>query len=134
MSVMNAAWIEHRLPALFHLTSEKLSSTLKPISDDYFCVLVLLLLLLLFFNGFTRIDFALHLMSWHCKNLIEIFRFRYHCTAIRNSSWTVDWAGNVAINLHREGEWPYRHIPVATFAVAILITLYYFFPVLSYIF
>lgn len=27
----------------------------------------------------------------------------YHCPAIRNASWTVDWAGNEAINLHREG-------------------------------
>lgn len=27
----------------------------------------------------------------------------YHCTSIRSTNWTVDWAGNEAINLHREG-------------------------------
>ena len=27
----------------------------------------------------------------------------YHCSAVRPPSWTVDWAGNEAINLHREG-------------------------------
>ena len=27
----------------------------------------------------------------------------YHCAETRNVSWTVDWAGNAAINLHREG-------------------------------
>ena len=27
----------------------------------------------------------------------------YHCTSVREANWTVDWAGNVAVNLHREG-------------------------------
>ena len=27
----------------------------------------------------------------------------YHCPSIRDAEWTIDWAGNAAVNLHREG-------------------------------
>jgi hypothetical protein len=27
----------------------------------------------------------------------------YHCPGIRPANWTADWAGNAAINMHREG-------------------------------
>ena len=34
----------------------------------------------------------------------------YHCTAVRLPEWTVDWAGNKAINLHREGSVELLHM------------------------
>lgn len=46
--------------------------------------------------------------AWFIETLTQFGTFvpaekGYHCAQQRNSTWTVDWAGNRAINLHREG-------------------------------
>lgn len=46
--------------------------------------------------------------AWFLETMTQFGTFvpsekGYHCTAIREANWTVDWAGNRAVNLHREG-------------------------------
>ena len=41
---------------------------------------------------------------------ICLYCTRYICAAIRDPNWTVDWAGNVAINIHREGSIELLHL------------------------
>lgn len=46
--------------------------------------------------------------AWFIETMTQFGTFvpsekGYHCSAVRDPAWTVDWAGNAAINLHREG-------------------------------
>ena len=58
--------------------------------------------------------------AWFIETMTQFGTFLpsekgYHCAAIRDPTWSVDWAGNEAINLHREGSVELLHLALDYF-------------------